>query len=468
MVGAREVNLSPNVLEVNERTHDASVAQAFGLWVGRWLCIVAMVFASGDVWPVLKLGFTFRLAQFVIILATLIVMLMPRVRLRVIPGLKWMFGFVLWIIFTLPLSLLFQRSVAYVVWTISDFLIVATFVQYFGEPRKAEVLVRWYAVSFIAISTFGLLQLVLGLMGHSLLIRQWWIEGVLPRVNGISYEPSYYSTYLIAGWVFALRLLEGNVPVPNRRVQWLCAGSTTVALLICGSRMGWLMMLLWGGFRGFVKIAGPLSRGCVKRRWLGRLPLLILMSGLSSAAVLHYARVETAELEKVSFLLRGLDLVGDSGRSSKPREDELLWTLDAFAEHPLVGTGIGALPVDIAPHEGAAVHTVRQAKEHEGMSILPEIFASTGLVGGGLMLGLTAAVVRKYKLATTGAFTWQRELMRAVAWGLIWMLFTLQMNQNFLRIYIYVDLAVLLSCCVAYSDAAVDARSPKSLAFAKT
>lgn len=451
MLLAPRAELNASLAEMNDRQGEAMLVQALGLGTGRWLCIIALLFASGDVWPVLKLGFTFRLAQFVIILATLIVVLLPEVRLRVTPGLKWMFGFTLWIVLTLPFSLLFQRSVAYVVWTISDFLIVATFVQYFGEPGRAETLVKWYSVSFIAVSLFGVMQLVLGVMGHSLLVRQWWIYGVLPRVNGISYEPSYYSTYLIAGWVFALRLLESDVPVPSRRVQWLCAISSTIGLIICGSRMGWLMMALWGAYRVIVAVAGPLSRGSVKRCWLRRIPIVIVAAVLASVAVVHYASAEAAELDKISFLLRGLDLVDNSSKSSKPREDEFLWTLAAFVEHPIAGTGIGALPVDIAPHEGAAVHTVRQAKEHEGMSIIPEIFASTGLVGGVLMLGFTAAVVRRYKLANAMAIRWQRELMRAVAWGLIWMLLTLQMNQNFLRIYIYVDLAVLLSCCVAYS-----------------
>ena len=38
------------------------------------------------------------------------------------------------------------------------------------------------------------------------LVKQWWIPGFLPRVNGFSYEPSYLATYLLIGFVFASSL----------------------------------------------------------------------------------------------------------------------------------------------------------------------------------------------------------------------------------------------------------------------
>ena len=73
----------------------------------------------------------------------------------------------------------------------------------------------------------------------------------------------------------------------------------------------------------------------------------------------------------------------------------------------------------IAPHEGGAVYTIKEAKNYQGMSIFPELIASTGIVGGLLMLGFMLALTRSYDRAVRKANAWQRALLSASAWAVI-------------------------------------------------
>jgi hypothetical protein len=117
----------------------------------------------------------------------------------------------------------------------------------------------------------------------------------------------------------------------------------------------------------------------------------------------------------------------------------------------VLGTGVGALPVAIAAQTGRGVYDLREAKRFEGMSTAAEVIAETGLVGAALVIAVVVSVMRAYYDARACARPWKRLLLSAQAWGLGWMLLMLQMNQNFLRIYIFVDLAVLI-CTILLRD----------------
>ena len=418
---------------------------------GRGLCAIALLFASGDVWPVFKIGFTFRLAQFCVFAAACLLLSARDRSIRAFPGLTWLYAFCVWIAITLPLSLLLERSVAYVVWAISDALIVFVFVQYFRSTSEVLSLVRWSMVTYIAISVFGLLQFVLYARGINLFVTEWWIKGRVARINGLSYEPSYFATYLIAGWVASSYLLERRAVVPNRRLQWLCLGTSTAALVLSSSRMGYVMMVLWIVFRAGLKLLRALIRGLFGRSGL-RFALGIGAGTLMLAAIaLRYRARLLALAVAMPFLFSGLGVLGHSSHSAGVRIESLERTWRAFLEYPVLGTGIGALPVAIAAQTGRGVYDLREAKKSEGMSTAAEVIAETGLVGAALVIAVVVSVMRAYYDVRTCARPWHRLLLSAQAWGIGWMLLMLQMNQNFLRIYIFADLAVLI-CTIMLRD----------------
>lgn len=428
----------------SDRAADPLAGRRTALAAGRALCVIALLFASGDVWPVFKVGFTFRLAQFCVFAAVILLLSALDRPIRVFPGIGGFYAFCAWIAVTLPFSLFLERSVAYVVWAMSDALIVFVFVQYFRSEREVLSLIRWSMGAYIAISLFGLVQFGLYAHGINLFVTEWWIKGRVARINGLSYEPSYFATYLIAGWVASCYLIERGAVVPGRRLQWMCLGASTAALLLSSSRMGYVMMLLWVMFRGALRLLRAFIRGLFGRSGL-RFALAIGACALTLVgAALRYRARLMAIAVALPFLFSGLGVLGHSSHSAGVRIQGLQRTWRAFLHRPVLGTGIGALPVAIAAQRGRGVYDLREAKRFEGMSTAAEVIAETGIVGAALVTAIVVSVMRAYRVARVHSKPWRRLLLSAQAWGLGWMLLMLQMNQNFLRIYIFVDLAVLV------------------------
>lgn len=414
--------------------------------LARALCLTAVVFASGDLWPSITIGFTFRFAQLCMLAALAILLAAPSTfRIRSFPGIWPLFGFALWVVITLPLSIFIQRSVGYVFWVLTNTLLVFTFVQCFRSERMLRVLVRWFLVSFILMSLFGMAQFALGLLGVDVLVTEWWIPGRLPRVNGLTYEPSYFGTYLVPGWVLSLYLLEKRAPEPSRALLKLTALSTTLGLLICSSRIGWISMILWLLFRAFAAAARALARGSIKRRSVR--PLLMagaVVFGTLVAGFVFRASI-LPKVQGATVIFQGLGLFGETSHSATTRTSDLAMTWNAFLRHPVVGTGIGALPMEIGAQKGEVVFTLEDAKQNEGTSIFVELLASTGLVGALLMLSFALALWRRCHVVSRNVEEWRRRILAGLGWSCIWILLALQFSPTFLRIYLFVDIAVF--CC---------------------
>ena len=166
---------------------------------------------------------------------------------------------------------------------------------------------------------------------------------------------------------------------------------------------------------------------------------------IGAIAVFH-ANSIARSVEDAGFLAQGLGLFGESSHSARPRIDRLEETWRVFEHHPLLGVGIGALPVDIARQNDRGILNLQQAKAYQGMSISVELLASTGIIGGAIALGFAVAIIRDLRLIKQRGNDRITGSLLAIGWGIIWMLGILQFNQNFLRIYLFTDLGVLLAC----------------------
>lgn len=424
------------------------------------LCVLAMLFASGDIWPSVTLGFNFRFSQICLLAAAaLCPVLMWQAGVRLFPGWHWLYLFIVWLFATLPLSQFITRSIGYTFWAITDVLIVFVFVQTFRTEAALVRLVRWFLISFILLGLFGIAQFALGLFGVGVLVTQWWIPGVLPRVNGISYEPSYYASYLLSGWVLSCYLLERNALIPSRRLLRVCVGVTSLALMLATSRLGWGLMVLWAVFRlgrwGLRMLMGWPMRQRTAALLVAMPLVLILAVGTLGPAISNIARVAS----NVSFLISGLGVLGAPGHSAYIRAGDVRATWNAFLEHPITGTGIGAVPAEIAAQRGVALRTLEDAKPHEGLSIFVEALAATGVVGLLLLLAFAVSTIRACQHALPLLAPWRAELLRGVIWSLVWVLLALQFSQNILRVWLFIDIAVLMCCLTASPRAhALDAR----------
>lgn len=431
-------------------------------------CFMALLFASADVWPKLSLGFTFRLSQLFIYLC--IPLLIPTLRhagIRSFPGSMWCLAWLLWTCVTLPFSLFLLRSVGYAFWLASNLLIFFAFTQSFRSSEEASRLLDWLLWSFLLLAIFGILQLIGALVGIDVLVSEWWVKDKIPRVNGLSYEPSYYATYLITGWVMSTYFLEMRVSGVSRRLVRATAWCTTIALFLCTSRLGWGLMCAWLLLRGSVRFVRFLLGIHVSFRILRRniLISLLLPIFLALLPVVAPDRFEILRDDAI-FFVGGIGLFGTSGQSAEDRENGLQQTFNAFVEHPVAGAGLGAVSVEIAAQNHSAVETLEDAKQNEGMSIFIELLASVGLVGFGIVLGFYFDLLLKYWRVYAAASADLRLQLRGLSWGIAWILLALQFNQNFLRIYLWMDIAVLVTIVAAHLRSTATSPARKQIGIA--
>ena len=215
-------------------------------WLWRYLVLLAfaVIFISSSFDLALNLvigGYSFRLFYFIVILLALpmLVQLARGRPVRVhLVGFSW---FMLWF-FVLTLFVgntsLFTRNLGYMLWLVLSYTVVVTMSYYVREGVDFRRLFYLYLLSFNVMALFGLLQFALALVGIDLFVAQWWIVGKLPRINGLSYEPSYYATYMIIGWAIYFFLYVQDVKRTHHLHTLFWLAVITAVLVLCSSRMG--------------------------------------------------------------------------------------------------------------------------------------------------------------------------------------------------------------------------------------
>ena len=162
------------------------------------VCAVLVLFTSSfDIALVINAGGNYRFCQLA---------LLPLVLLSVIKSARGdriptigLCSLAVWLVFQIafiPATGFWPKSLGYCLWLLLNMAMMFSFVQLFGRDSGTLCrLLRWYVYSFAFVAAFGLLQFAFPLLGlPSLLVTEWWIPGCLPRVNGFSYEPSYFAS----------------------------------------------------------------------------------------------------------------------------------------------------------------------------------------------------------------------------------------------------------------------------------
>jgi len=408
--------------------------------VGRLFFLLAMLMSSFDIFLSVKIyGFTLRAAQ-VLLLASLLYALGEtyterrlRVPLGFLPLLLWtafIFAFI-------PNTSFLERSIGYGAWLLLDILAIWVAVQLFDSEEWLRVLLRWYVASFLVLSLAGVLQFAVAVTGlASPFVVQWLASGI-PRINGFSYEPSYYASYLLLGWVFCAWMIEKGSDFVSRRLVYAAFAASTVALILATSRLGWAMMILWGSLaavRRVLQFKPPkLSLG----GWL----LALNFTGLTALAILFLAATDSERM--LRFFAGGTGLLGTPAHSLVARQNTLLATIDLFLESPLVGYSLGGVGPAIGEREGEEVVSNEVGKRREGMSVFAEVLAASGAIGVipfviylGLLFTQPIRAVRHCDPA-------RAAILVGLVWALGFELLILQFNQNILRLYLWFHIGVL-------------------------
>jgi hypothetical protein len=353
----------------------------------HYIVVVCLFTASWDLIAVIHLGGSLRLTQILAVLICFAALahmaqtgriLWPRGGTALA---LWIFGQAL----MLPLSGGFNLALELFLLLCSNVAITFALLQLYGEHSRVENLMKAYMASFVFVAIFGMLQIGLPLVGGpGILIRQWIVHGRIARISGFNYEPSYFATYMIAGWIMLVDLrLTGARIAAGRRWQW-ATYLVGLVLILSTSKLGWLFMLLDALLR-FLTVArrflqhnsGTLRRGSL------RIPLPSARRILAISAVFLVCffalRAVFSVVSPLTFL-NGTGLGGTAAHSINDRTRQTATTWQIFLKHPWIGHSLGGVSIEIGGLSGMAVTDINALHYNWGFPVILDVLAGSGIL----------------------------------------------------------------------------------------
>jgi O-antigen ligase len=347
-------------------------------------------------------------------------------------GYRWLLFWGLFLVAWTPNTYHLGFSIAYTGYFIFSVLLIYVSLQVYGQSEaRLYVLLRGYILTFVFVASFGLVQFFLGLFGVDLLVTQWWRLGLLPRINGFSYEPSYYATYLITGWGMLVWIIEQRAPLFSRPIVYASFLVVTLAIVLSSSRMGILIVGVYVVFYFMKECFRTLIQLQVRKSFLK----VVGAAGLVVSS-LSLVVVATGGLASLTFLLVGTGIGGTANHSASMRYDQLNDTLDLIQQSPFIGYGLGGIWSQIAHKYGVEPGVAT------GSNITVEVMAASGILGFvffALFIGTT--IYGCFRYCRRGELT--SQYLGAAGLGLILLLTILQFNQNIMRVFVWNHLAII-------------------------
>lgn len=416
--------------------------------VSTWIVALSAMMISSDLIALRPAGFTLRPSDLLMAIAILVALpeAIGSLNFRWPLGFGLMLTWVVFVVIFVPNTPFLMRSVGYAAWLFLDVGFVFAAVQIVNSQAKMTCVLRWYALSFGAIAVFGLLQFFLPFAGITPpLVKQWWIPGLLARVNGLSYEPSYFAGYMVSGWVFLTSLSRRGSVLLSRRTLRVLIVLTTLVLVVCSSRSGWAIMMGWSAWYLFQSLRKKPARLAVVAG------LLLVVVGAGVVYEVQSNRQDT------KLFLSGTGLMGTASYSVSNRFKSFDDTLRVFANSPFVGVSLGGIIPALASRKGELIVHQSQTKStdvEQSQGTTAEVLAATGIFGflfyALYMFGLAW---KPRKLCR------QSPEMRALVNSFIAVMIVMQVQTNILQGYVWMSIALVSACYEVLGGSRVQARA---------
>jgi len=424
--------------------------------------------SSFDIFLVINAGGNYRFCQ--VVLAPLIVLGVIKVlwtdRLVLVLGSLWLSIWFLFQVTFIPVTTFWPKSVGYCLWLLLNIGMIFCFVQLFSDNAQAlRTLVRWYLYSFVFVAILGILQFLLPILGlQGIFITQWWIPGVLPRVNGFSYEPSYFACYLLIGFVLVSSLIRAQSPVLSSKTLRTFYCLIAMGIIVSSSRLGIVFLLvevLIAGITPWLSFFADLKRLRIVRAKIRLLvPSLLVFTFILLLVAGAMTLIRRSPVLLLVFL-NGTGVSNTAAHSVIERENSLRETIAVFVQHPFIGRSLGGISSAIAEYEGSSIRSFEDAKKIEGMSVFAEVLAASGVIGFIPFLCFLVVTIRSPLRLARVAPPFYSSLLRGLVRSLVFTWAILQFNQNVLRTYLWVHIAILATVyAAALRTSEVNGRSP--------
>ena len=417
--------------------------------------VVILLTSSFDIFLILEAGGNFRFCQIIAVLPVLLAILKVA-RGGSIPVLGAL-PLSIWLIFQIsfiPTTDFWPKSIGYCLWLLLNLGLMFACVQLFSHDLRSLItILRWYAYSFALVTLFGIVQFLLPLLGTGApLVKQWLIPGMLARVNGFSYEPSYFATYLLIGFVFTGSLRRSRSSLLPSRSLLAIHCLTAIGIILSSSRMGIVFLFVdvfLSQLRPWLSLAADFIKLRITLAKLRALAFSLLAIAFICAIVAGGSIAITNNPTLAVLLLNGTGISDTASHSVIERENALEETFNVFLQHPLAGRSLGGVSAAIADLKGETIHSFEDSKDFEGMSVFAEALAASGVIGIIPFICFLITTFRKPLQLARGASPFYRVLLYALLRSLLFAWAILQFNQNMLRPYLWTHLAILATVYAA-------------------
>ena len=349
-----------------------------------------------------------------------------------------------------PNSVYIPRGLVYAL-TLLLFVFLISFSVNTREYISLEKIVDIYVFSFLLHALLGAVQFILFYgFGINFFMMQ------LGRINGLTYEPSYYVTYLVPGTIL-ITLMALFLNQKRGRIIFysLTASLVLLVLIFSTSKLGMvesLTVILLAILVGvFLKLFKVLKEVNLKRNVSYFVVFTVFFAAIfyvsgNIGSIVNFLFPVKGE-ERISHLEKTEEVLASSKETSFDiRLSEFKETLGIALENPLLGKSLGGVAPYRALKHGMNPKNNDDVKQFEGMNIFAEMLAGFGIIGFLLMLGFIILIsydgVRLGIKALASNYKVSIILIGLVL-GFLLELFFLMFNQNVLRLYLWNHITLL-------------------------
>jgi len=341
-------------------------------------------------------------------------------------------------------SLFALKSLIYSLWIVFNALTVVFLIWFasHNKLRNLDWILKIYFYSFFAVSIFGLYQLLLPfLIGDKTpFVKQWWQQYTIARINGFSFEPSFFATYLLMGcFIWFILWLRNNDIIKYKSIIVI---TISLVIVLSSSRIGWIGIVMMVAY-GLYEFIG---HHIVTRKFTVQgMKFFIAFSMLVLVGIIAFL-VIISNQETFKFLFKGTGLFGTTEYTYSMRNDRTMETIKVFLDKPsniIIGVGPGG----VGAYINRSPESFTKLWATEPNNITAEILASVGIIGFGIFVWFIAGIFKRlwilYK--NNNVVRRYRTVCLALFSGLAIELIILQFNQNYLRPYLWLHIGICIA-----------------------
>lgn len=352
-------------------------------------------------------GFTIRFVQILLILESFVLYLQGKYKMLItIPMIAVIASHILSTIFTYDI----KASFAYDFWVIYNFLFVLYVFYSYAKSTEKEKVIDLILLSFIIQSIYIYIQFIFGSLGYNdpFFSMQHHMDVYRPAIW--FYEPSYVATYFSIYFALSLYLLI-NIRSKKYIINSL---NSLLSLILITSTTGYLAI----GFTMFLMLIMNIKAilNINKKKLIG----ILIVIAISIIIVLNL---------NITFIDVFLGRIFKDGliNASGGRVYNWIYTFNIFIENPIIGIG----PNAYMKYTGLATPPT---------NVSLELLVNLGILGFGAFYYFLISVLREgyKKVSKTSIYN------KAIVFSIIVFMVTLQANQNYMRLYLWMFLGICI------------------------